>query len=131
MNLKRAREAKQLLRIEAETESRVSLLREARQKEIAQVQAAAAMNRARLKAREAQILADPAFSRVYALLNRPQAPVEERDPSPVPVERSLDSPVLGHPKVDRELVGHPPSRLMAETPEYSEYRACLGTFTRA
>lgn len=72
-NLELARRAKMLKKIMAETEVPVTLLKEARRAEIAQIEAAAAESSARLKVHEPQILADPGLRQIYALLKHPQA----------------------------------------------------------
>ncbi len=93
-NLKVARESKAMRKVKTETDHSVSLLRAARQAEIAQAEAAAAASRALLMDREAQILADPLLRQVYALLKRPQA-VDAEAMRSTAAERSLGSPCLG------------------------------------
>lgn len=75
-NLKKARQRKQIKRIRADTEAIMPQLQAARAPELADLQAAAAQSRARLKALEPIIMADPQLSRIYALL-----PKREPDPS--------------------------------------------------
>ena|SRR5208282_3694319 len=72
-NLRKARQQKQLRRIRGHTESTMVMLKAARAVEMAEVQAAAKISRAKLAALEPQIRADPSLSRILALLRHGQA----------------------------------------------------------
>lgn len=76
-NLKKARQRKQLKRIRDNAEALMPQLQAMRHKELAEAELAVAQSRARLKAHEPQILADPLLRQVYALLKHPQANKEQ------------------------------------------------------
>ena len=67
-NLKLARKAKKLKKVWADVDAAYAQLKPLRAAQIAEAEAAAAKSRAWLKAREAEILADPLLRRVYDLL---------------------------------------------------------------